>query len=48
VNSASDLLAEFLDQPSPPVRRLARKVFNIVEEEYERRCVKSAKRRDAS
>jgi hypothetical protein len=28
VNSASDLLAESLESPSPPVRRLARKVFN--------------------
>jgi hypothetical protein len=47
VNSASDLLAESLDSPSSPVRRLARKVFQIVEEEYERRTAKSVKRRAA-
>jgi hypothetical protein len=45
VNSASDLLAESLDSPSSPVRRLARKVFQTMEEEYERRCVKPAKKR---
>src|SRR5262249_47790009 len=39
VNSASDLLAEKLDSPSSPVRQLARKVFSIMEEEYERRTV---------
>jgi hypothetical protein len=37
VNSASDLLAESLDSPSPPVRRLARKVFMIMEEQFDRR-----------
>jgi hypothetical protein len=44
VNSASDLLAETLDTPSPPVRRLARKVFTIMEEQFERRIAKSGKR----
>jgi hypothetical protein len=44
VNSASDLLAETLDSPSPPVRRLARKVFIVMEEQFERRSVKSGKR----
>ncbi len=45
VNSASDLLAESLESPSSPVRRLARRVFSIMEEQYERRNVKSNKRR---
>lgn len=44
VNSASDLLAESLDTPSPPVRRLARKVFSVMEETFARRAMKSAKR----
>jgi hypothetical protein len=44
VNSASDLLAESLDSPSPPVRRLARKVFGVMEAQFER-SVKSVKRR---
>jgi hypothetical protein len=44
VNSASDLLAETLDSPSSPVRRLARKVFTVTKEQFERRSVKSAKR----
>lgn len=44
VNSASDLLAESLDSPSPPVRRLARRVFSVMEEQFERRSVRSAKR----
>jgi hypothetical protein len=47
VNSASDLLAESLDSPSPPVRRLARKVFMTMEEQFER-SVKPVKRRAAS
>jgi hypothetical protein len=47
VNSASDLLAESLDSPSPPVRRLARKVFMTMEEQFERN-VKPVKRRAAS
>jgi hypothetical protein len=46
VNSASDLLAETLDSPSPPVRRLARKVFGVMEAQFER-TVKSVKRRAA-
>lgn len=46
VNSASDLLAESLDSPSPPVRRLARKVFGAMEAQFER-SVKSGKRRAA-
>jgi hypothetical protein len=37
VNSASDLLAESLDSPSPAVRRLARKVFMVMEQQFERR-----------
>jgi hypothetical protein len=45
VNSAGDLLAESLDVPSPPVRRLARKVFSVMEQQYERTNVKSTKRR---
>src|SRR5579862_2969775 len=45
VNSASDLLAETLDSPSPPVRRLARKVFSVMEQHYERTSLKSPKRR---
>jgi hypothetical protein len=44
VNSASDLLAESLDSPSSPVRRLARKVFGVMAEQFERRSVKSNKR----
>lgn len=44
VNSASDLLAENLDSPSQPVRRLARKVFSIMEEQFERRSSKPVKR----
>jgi hypothetical protein len=43
VNSASDLLAESLDSPSPPVRRLARKVFGVMEAQFARRNVKSGK-----
>ena len=37
VNSASDLLADTLDSPSQPVRRLARKVFMTMEQQFERR-----------
>lgn len=48
VNSASDLLAESLDTPSPPVKRLARKVFSLMEEQYQRRCTKANKRAAAS
>jgi hypothetical protein len=44
VNSASELLAETLDSPSSPVRRLARKVFEVMEDQFERRGVKSSKR----
>jgi hypothetical protein len=44
VNSASDLLAETLDSPSTPVRSLARKVFSVMEEQYERRSTQSGKR----
>ena len=44
VNSASDLLAESLESPSSPVRRLARKVFSVMEQQFERRNEKSAKR----
>jgi hypothetical protein len=44
VNSASDLLAESLDSPSPPVRRLARRVFGVMEAQFER-SVKPSKRR---
>jgi len=47
VNSASDLLAETLDSPSSPVRRLARKVFSTMEELYERHSTKSNKKRAA-
>jgi len=47
VNSASDLLAEALESPSSPVRRLARKVFSVMEQQFERRSEKSAKRRAA-
>src|ERR1700684_1199147 len=47
VNSASDLLAESLESPSSPVRRLARKVFSVMEQQFERRNEKSAKRRAA-
>jgi hypothetical protein len=47
VNSASDLLAESLDSPSSPVRRLARKVFGVMEAQFER-SVKPVKRRAAS
>jgi hypothetical protein len=45
VNSAGDLLAQSLDAPSPPVRRLARKVFGVMEQYYERTNVKATKRR---
>jgi hypothetical protein len=44
VNSASELLAESLDSLSSPVRRLARKVFSIMEEQFERRSARFAKR----
>lgn len=44
VNSASDLLAESLDSPSSPVRRLARKVFGVMEAQFER-AAKPLKRR---
>lgn len=44
VNSASDLLAESLDAPSSPVRRLARKVFSLMEEQYQRRTTKTNKK----
>ena len=37
VNSVSELLAESLGAPSSPVRRLARKVFSVMEERFERR-----------
>lgn len=47
VNSASDLLAESLDSPSSPVRRLARKVFGVMEAQFEH-SVKPSKRRAAS
>jgi hypothetical protein len=47
VNSASDLLADSLESPSPPVRRLARRVFSIMEQQFERRSEKPAKRRAA-
>jgi hypothetical protein len=47
VNSASDLLAESLDSPTSPVRRLARKVFGVMEAQFER-SVKPSKRRAAS
>lgn len=36
VNSASDLLAESLDSPSAPVRRLARRIFALMEEQLQR------------
>jgi hypothetical protein len=42
VNSVSKLLAENLDSPSPPVRQLARKVFEVMAEEYDQRKPKSA------
>src|SRR5580698_161821 len=45
VNSASDLLAETLDSPSPPVRSLARRVFNVMDEQFDRASLKSLKRR---
>jgi hypothetical protein len=45
VNSASDLLAETLDSPSQPVRSLARKVFSVMEQQFERTSMKSLKRR---
>ena len=48
VNSASDLLAETLDSPSSPVRSLARKVYAVMEEQYERRSVKKPARRVAA
>lgn len=48
VNSASELLAETLDSPSSPVRRLARKVFSVMEDQFERRGVKTARRRAAA
>lgn len=45
VNSASDLLAESLDSPSPPVRRLARKVFMVMEQQFERRDTRRSLRK---
>jgi hypothetical protein len=45
VNSASDLLAETLDVPSPPVRRLAKTVFSIMEQQYARSNAKTGKRK---
>jgi hypothetical protein len=44
VNSASELLAENLDSPSTPVRNLARRVFSVMEEQYERGSVKPGRR----
>src|SRR5262249_27785858 len=37
VNSVSDLLAESLNSPSSPVRQLARKVFDVMADEYDQR-----------
>jgi hypothetical protein len=48
VNSASDLLAKTLDTPSPPVRRLARKVFSVMEQQYARTTARSTKRRSTA
>lgn len=48
VNSASDLLAESLETPSAPVRRLARRVFSLMEEQYQRRSTKPNKKAAAS
>jgi hypothetical protein len=47
VNSASDLLAESLDSPSSPVRRLARKVFMTMEDQFERRATRRSQRATA-
>lgn len=44
VNSASELLAESLESPSSPVRRLARKVFAVMEEQYQRHSAKRSRR----
>lgn len=44
VNSALDLLAETLDSPSSPVRNLARMVFNMMENQYQRQSMKPKKR----
>src|SRR5271163_3997001 len=48
VNSASDLLAATLDSPSSPVRSLARRVFSVMEEQFERRSVKKPAKRSAA
>jgi hypothetical protein len=37
VNSVSELLATSLESPSTPVRHLARKIFDVMEEEFEQR-----------
>jgi hypothetical protein len=39
------LLAETLGSPSSPVRRLARKVFNVMEEKFEQREKKPASKK---
>jgi hypothetical protein len=41
VNSVSDLLSASLDAPSTPVRQLARKIFDVMSEEFEERKPKS-------
>jgi len=48
VNSASELLAETLESPSTPVRNLARKVYSVMEEQYDRRSRPSGKRAAAN
>lgn len=41
VNSISELLSASLDSPSTPVRQLARKVFDVMAEEYDQRRPKA-------
>ena len=46
VNSVSELLAASLDAPSAPVRQLARKIFDVMAEEFDQR--KTTARDDAT
>lgn len=41
VNSVSELLAASLESPSTPVRQLARKIFDVMAEEYDHRKPKA-------
>jgi hypothetical protein len=48
VNSVSELLAASLDAPSSPVRRLARKVFDVMSDAFDERQAKPSAQAKAS